>query len=235
MAKRLLFRPTMKHKGFVSETEIQFDWRSPYTYGKEATQRNIACLHSEICDLCQTDYEDILEVSGASTLDIGRQLSAPNLTALRKRADQMHGSKKRSVEALYQGSKVFEKGGPHHELYNYTGLAAKKKLREKTLGGIIGFNYEGVEFACDPKDAFYNWLYCSILCDEKNRELSETIINDYEFFGYTDIFFNHETQKACQARALAIFLGMANADYSINQITNFSTHVEIRKMKQWSH
>ena len=229
MAKRLLFRPSNEFNEYVKETEIDFEWKSPYTYGKEATQRNLERLHSEIVNLCNIDYDDILEVSGACSLGLGKNLSAFNLGIEDKNHKGMYKKNKYTVESLYQGSKVFEDGGPHHELYTYASSAAKYKIREKQCGGIIGFNYHGIEYPSEPKDAFYNWLYCTILCNESNKGLINSLINrKIEFFGFTDIFFNHKQQIACQARAIAIFMGMIKRGYSINKITDFNKHVEIR-------
>ena len=53
---------------------------------------------------------------------------------------------KASVESLYQGSKVFENGGPFIDLYQGSALAAKKDERIKTSGELIGFHFQGVDW-----------------------------------------------------------------------------------------
>lgn len=225
MAKKLLFIPgASKEIEFVDHLEFNIEWLSPVIYGKEGNLQNVRSLHSKCSDLCNVSVDQILEVSGASLVGLGRDLSAMNLGIKDNKHTGMYRKNKVCVESLYQGSKVFEKGGPHHEIYTYYGFAAKKKIREKHLGKVIGFDYYGTEYPIDPKDSFYNWLYNTVLCDESNRELMDRIMNEFDYFGFTDIFFNHDRQVACQAKALAKFIGMSKANYTMNQITDFETY-----------
>lgn len=48
-------------------------------------------------------------------------------------------SKSFSVETAFQGSKVFEKGGPYVDLLNGTSRDAKKDMRLKESGNLIEF------------------------------------------------------------------------------------------------
>lgn len=58
----------------------------------------------------------------------------------------------------------------------------------------------------EPKDYFYNWLYINTLF--LNNDLSEKI-QEYDCF--TDIEFNPQRSINCQAKAAAIFTGLAKA------------------------
>lgn len=72
-----------------------------------------------------------------------------------------------SLESIFQGSKVFDKGGPFHDIYNMGPVDAKKDPRIKESGGIICFNLNGTIFQSDPKDYFYNWIYSYALFEHK--------------------------------------------------------------------
>ena len=72
------------------------------------------------------------------------------------------------LELAFQGSKVFERGGPFTDLYRKGDTEigqAKRDPRLQDSGRLIGFSFEGLECPLEPKTAFYDWLYCSCLWD----------------------------------------------------------------------
>lgn len=90
----------------------------------------------------------ILEISSKSHDSLGISLSAFNLTL------EFEGNQPMSVECAYQGSKVFEKGGPYTDLYYASSREAKTDERLKNSGNIIAFSFFGQEFSSQPTTAF---------------------------------------------------------------------------------
>src|SRR6266540_296198 len=134
----------------------------------------------------------VLEVSSKSEDPLGVSLSAFNLTL------RIGGSRRMSVESAYQGSKVFEKGGPFHELYDAPSREAKKEERLRGSGRLIAFNLLGEVWPIEPVTAFYEWLYITALL--QNPDLSERVV---VYKAFSDIAFNPKRSLNCQARAAA--------------------------------
>lgn len=191
MAKRPVFY-SIDNKPYYREEYIDFKFYPGFSYAQK--QKSIRSLHEQY-QICHPDRK-ALETSSKSNNPLGVALSAFNLkitTSLRSF----------SVECAFQGSKVFENGGPYVDLLNASSHEAKKDIRLRESGKIIGFNYFGIEFPLEPKDYFYNWLYINAL--SKNEELAIDIL-DYDSF--TDIEFNPEKSINCQAKAAAIYVGL---------------------------
>lgn len=104
----------------------------------------------------------------------------------------------------YQGSKVFEHGGPYTDIYSMTSREAKKDERIRNSGRLIGFSLEQVEFPLFPTTAFYDWLYLNALYRHKDRIKSEL----GKFVGFTDIEFNPDRSLNCQAKSCAMFFSL---------------------------
>ena len=64
----------------------------------------------------------------------------------------------------------------------------------------------GKDFKSEPKDFFYNWIY--INASAKNKKYLEEL-DMYEAF--TDIEFNPNKSINCQARSVAIAVGLKKA------------------------
>jgi hypothetical protein len=109
-----------------------------------------------------------------------------------------------SVESAYQGSKVFEHGGPFHELYEASSKDAKTDQRLRSSGTVICFNLFGEEWPTEPFTAFYDWLYITALL--QHPELAQAVI---EFKAFSDIAYNPERSFNCQARAAAVFVALS--------------------------
>ena len=110
------------------------------------------------------------------------------------------------LELAFQGSKVFENGGPFSDLYRKGDKEIGEAKRDPRLwesGALIGFHFEGFDFPLEPKTAFYDWLYCTFLSDYRDwaRKL-------YDYAGFTDIEFNPHRSINCQARSAALFLSL---------------------------
>jgi Family of unknown function (DUF6977) len=110
------------------------------------------------------------------------------------------------LELAFQGSKVFEHGGPFTDLYlkGDTEIGqAKRDPRLQESGKLVGFRFEDIEFPLEPKTAFYDWLYCSFLWD--HRDWATKL---YAYAGFTDVEFNPQRSINCQARSAALFLSL---------------------------
>lgn len=192
MAVRPLFIPNEDFVG-VTEKPIDFQWFS----GLSASQkkRSIGSLHSVVQKL---GYERILEISSKSEIDLGVNLSAFNLRIkTRKYGNEF------TVEAAFQGSKVFERGGPYKDLFGLDSLAAKKDIRLKESGSLVAFEFFGKRFPLVPRTYFYDWIYINALC--QNISLSDEV-KSYQCF--TDIEFNPKKSINCQAHAVALYLSL---------------------------
>jgi hypothetical protein len=110
------------------------------------------------------------------------------------------------LELAFQGSKVFERGGPFIDLYlkgDKEVGEAKRDPRLKDSGKLVGFAFEGLEFPLEPKTAFYDWLYLGVLKDY--RDWATAL---YAYAGFTDVEFNPFKSVNCQARSAALFVSL---------------------------
>lgn len=191
MAKRPVFVPS-KVAPFVKEVEVEFKWHPGLS--KAQAQRSIAELHESASS---QNLKPLLEISSKSTTPLGVQLSAFNLQI------QTPQGKFISIECAYQGSKVFEQGGPHADLYWTSSKEAKQDGRLRSSGALVAFDFFGQRWPLVPTTAFYDWLYLSALLQHPDFQ------NQLQgFAGFTDIAFNPEKSAACQARCAAQSLGL---------------------------
>ena len=198
MAKRPIFTPDFNGLPYVKKIDIEFKWHPGFA--KSQMQKSIASLHEAAEKLKK--ISPILEISGKSTSELGNSLSAFKLLLKTPDGQTM------SVECAYQGSKVFENGGPYHELYSASSRAAKTDERLRNSGELIAFNFYGEDFPIEPKTAFYDWLYMTALFQQKTDLISKL----EEFQGFSDIVFNPNRSLNCQARAAALFVALSKKD-----------------------
>ena len=203
MAKRPIFTPNFDECPYVDVVDIEFRWHSGFA--KSQMQKSIASLHEATEKL---GIAPILEISSKSMLPLGVSLSAFNLLL------EIPNGQKINVECAYQGSKVFENGGPYHELYSVSSRAAKTDERLRNSGKLIAFNFCGEEFPTEPKTAFYDWLYMTALYQKKTDLVKELEV----FQGFSDIVFNPNRSINCQARAAALFVSLSKNDLINEQI-----------------
>ena len=204
MAKRPIFIPDFSEFPYVDAIDIEFKWYPGFA--KSQMQKSIASLHKAAEKLKK--LSPILEISGKSASDLGYKLSAFNLSLKTLKGQTM------SVECAYQGSKVFENGGPYHELYSTSSRAAKTDERLRNSGELVAFNFCGEDFPIEPKTAFYDWLYMTALCQKKTDFVKEL----KAFQGFSDIVFNPNRSLNCQARAAALFVALSKNELIDEQI-----------------
>ena len=120
-----------------------------------------------------------------------------------------------TVETAFQGSKVFEEGGPYHDLYEADSISAKKDPRISNSGELIGFKFFNLEFPLKPTTFFYDWLYLEAL--KQNQTLAEQIML---FDGFSDIAFNPKKSLNCQAKSAALYVALKRAGAVPEAINN---------------
>ncbi len=127
---------------------------------------------------------------------------------------QVENSRKISVECAFQGSKVFEKGGPFTDLYDKSSREAKTDERLKNSGEVIAFNFMDQDFPIQPTTAFYDWLYMMALLN--NQKYAQEL---FLYQGFSDIAFNPEKSINCQARSAALFVAISkNGNNNVSEI-----------------
>ena len=194
MANRPIFTPDFNGFPYVETVDVEFKWHPGFA--KSQMQKTILSLH-EAAE--KQGIAPILEISRKSASRFGVSLSAFNLTL------ETQSGQKMSVECAYQGSKVFENGGPYHDLYSASSRAAKTDERLQHSGELVAFNFCGEDFPTEPKTAFYDWLYITALYQKKKDLMQELEI----FQGFSDIVFNPNRSLNCQARAAALFVSLS--------------------------
>ena len=193
MAKRPIFLP-YKEYPFIRELIIEFEWYPGFA--KSQAQKSIASQHRAAI---AKGISRILEISSKSFDPLGISLSAFNLKINLENAN----TPGMSVECAFQGSKVFQYGGPYHDLYKVPSIEAKKDPRIRNSGDLVAFNFLGESFPITPVTVFYDWLYITALY--QNPKLSKKLLN---FEAFSDIAFNPQKSLNCQARAAALFVAL---------------------------
>lgn len=198
MAIRPVFVVDEGKNSLIKEMNIEFEFHNGMAISQK--QKSIRSLHEAAKD---AGVENILEVSTKSETELGNRLSAFNLSYF---SNQMN--KRISLEAAFQGSKVFLKDGPHTDLYTKEPFEIKKDERISREKRIIGFEFEGIKWQTEPKTAFYDWIYLKAVksnIEDLNNTIYEKILN---YTAFTDIEFNPKKSINCQARSCALYVSL---------------------------
>jgi hypothetical protein len=209
LAKRPIFVPLHDGKRYVLERYVNFEWHSGFV--KSQKQKSIRALH-EVA-LREYGVKNPLEVSSKSEDPLGVALSSFNLKFTTQKGRTL------TVEAAFQGSKVFEKAGPFTDIFDFSPMDAKRDDRLKSSGDLVKFTFFGRDWDLEPKTAFYDWLYINALI--KNEQLIN-LVTDID--GFTDIEFNPDKSINCQARSAALFCALYHTnrlEYAIKSPENF--------------
>lgn len=201
---------------------MSFDFHKGFAVSQK--RRSIHSMHTAIKEL--NPSAKILEVSTKSEDLLGVALSAFNLPLT-------YCGKRTSVEAAFQGSKVFQESGPYRDLLSLPAWETKKDPRLTANGLATGYLDGDNNFHALGLDTkFYDTLYLTAL--SQNLKLLEEL-RLYDTF--TDIEFNKTKlglQKGksfnTQARACAIAVGIyrqAGLEGILNQIKIWSRTTEV--------
>ena len=197
MARRPIFIPQGPDERWVRTELLDFTWHPGQTLSQK--RLSIASLHGAARTLLGP--VSVPEVSSRSPEQLGVALSAFNLTL------PIDGSGRRiPVECAFQGSKVFEGGGPFTDLFDRPPAEAKRDDRLRSAGRLVRFRFREVEWSTEPRTAFYDWLYLSAL--SSRTDLLEQL---RLFCAFTDIEFNPERSFSCQAHSVALTLALRDA------------------------
>lgn len=225
MAERPVFIPQESSSELVKEIYFNLVWNPGFAPVQK--KKNVAALHEAAR---QAGYSPLLEISSKSEEKLGQHLSAFHL-----KVSEAHLRDIR-LEAAFQGSKVFEKGGPFTDLYSTEGKVAKRDPRLQESGCLTGFRFNGYSFPLEPKTIFYDWLYINAIYP--HREWLERL---YKYAGFTDIEFNSSRSINCQARSCALFVALmrngqlhkavASPETFTELISQYDYHPQLRNGK----
>src|SRR5690349_866200 len=176
MARRPVFIPVPEAPSLVRAEYFDLLWSPGFAAVQK--KKNIYALHEAAS---AGGYSPLLEISTKGDEKLGQHLSAFHLRVQTRRGEI-------PLESAFQGSKVFERGGPYHDLYAVEARAAKRDPRVRDSGNVIGFDFDGLRFPSEPKTAFYDWLYIKSLAEHTDW-LKPRLAR---FAGFTDIEFNPE-------------------------------------------
>lgn len=195
MAERPIFVPVESGPRFVREISLEIPWAAGFAPVQK--KKNIKALHEAAA---KQGFAPLLEISTKSDVVAGQHLSAFHLK-IQTNAGFV------PLESAYQGSKVFERGGPYTDLYEVDARTAKRDARLQESGRLIRFEFEDRTFPVVPPTVFYDWLYLTAI--RPYREwLQERLTEDGNFAGFTDIEFNPSKSINCQARSCALFVAL---------------------------
>ncbi len=211
MAERPVFIPILEGTSHVRVESHSFQWHPGFAVSQK--KKCITSLHKAAA---AKGLSPLLEVSTKSDEALGRSLSAFNLEL------EVAPQKSVLLECVFQGSKVFEEGGPFRDLYDVHPKAAKRDPRLRSSGRLTSFSFGDHEFPLEPKTVFYDWLYINAVA-ALNPSLAE--LQTYK--GFTDIEFNPNKSINCQARALATYVALAHKGLLTKALENPTRFIEI--------
>jgi hypothetical protein len=194
MAERPIFVPVLEGPMLVKTHFVEFQWFPGMSVSQK--QKSVDSLHLAARRIM--GIENVLEVSSKSREKVGVSLSAFNLSF-----QTLKHQYSMCVECAYQGSKVFEAGGPYNDLYGVTAREAKRDERLRSSGRLTSFRFCGVDWGLQPQTAFYDWLYVNAL--KKKSEVVDQLVT---YSAFTDIEFNPEKSVNCQAYSVALFISL---------------------------
>lgn len=196
MATRPVFMPGMQGQPLVVIRPVEFKW-FPGLFPSQK-QKSVDSLHASAAS---EQIAPVLEVSSKSRTSLGQSLSAFRL-ALKLGASEI------PVECVFQSGKVFERGGPYLDLRGIPPRDARRDLRLKNSGRLVGFvDDQGKDWPTEPLTAFYDWLYLRAL--NRRPDLMREL-GGYQ--GFTDIEFNPGKSINCQAKSCALFVALSRRD-----------------------
>jgi hypothetical protein len=195
MAERPIFIPATEDEGYVKRLEFDIPWAGGFAEVQK--KKNIRSLHEAAK---KAGYVPLLEVSTRSEETAGRHLSAFHLRVMSSTGEM-------PLENAFQGSKVFERGGPYTDLYNVEPRVAKRDMRLRESGALIGFEFDGFEFPLKPITVFYDWLYLNAVFPHR-AWLKNRVDGEMRYAGFTDIEFNPKKSVNCQAKSCALFVSL---------------------------
>jgi hypothetical protein len=212
MTERPVFVPIAVGTQLVQEIPVDFQWNRGMAISQK--KKNVAALHAAAASKGLTP---LLEVSSKSDHEVGRRLSAFSLKVT------LNGIET-TVESAFQGSKIFENGGPFSDLYSAPSRDARKDPRLQSSGRLLGFRVDKQDFPLSPTTAFYDWLYLNALTPHR-----AWLVRLQQFAGFTDIEFNPGRSLNCQARSCATFVALEKRGLLDKAMSSFNEFTDLLK------
>lgn len=212
MAERPIFVPSPDAPELVREIFCQLEWNPGFAPIQK--EKNIVALHASAA---KRGLTPLLEVSTKSDSSLGRHLSAFNLKIRTWEFGEI------PMECAFQGSKVFERGGPFTDLYTAADAKdARRDIRLQESGRLIGFQFGNISFPLEPKTTFYDWLYINALLPGWKQFAALK-----QYAGFTDIEFNPYRSINCQARSCALFVALISKHVLEKSISSPDVFIEV--------
>jgi hypothetical protein len=216
MAERPIFVPIESGPNFVREISLEIPWASGFAPVQK--KKNIRALHGAAA---KQGFAPLLEISTKSDVIVGQHLSAFHLNV-------QSSIGMIPLESAYQGSKVFERGGPYTALYKVDARTAKRDPRLHDSGRLVRFEFDNQKFPLVPQTVFYDWLYLTAIYPYR-MWLKERLTEQEKFAGFSDIEFNPSKSINCQARSCALFIALIERDLFDDAIQSPESFIEIMK------
>jgi hypothetical protein len=221
MARRPVFVPDPEGEAPVRTVSVEFSWHPGLAASQK--QKSIASLHASAQS--SVGIDSVLEVSSKSVVPLGVALSAFNLPfPMPNRIGTV------CVECVFQGSKVFELGGPYRDIFGKTGRDGKRDPRLQNSGRLTGFSFMGSDWGLEPQTAFYDWLYMNALMSR--QELADHV---KAYSAFTDIEFNPERSINCQAYSVALFVSLSKSGQLNNATRSKQAFLNILQTRKISN
>lgn len=183
MAERPVF---FLSRGRVTSKSYSFEWFPGFSASQK--RKSIDSLHRAVLQASPSARP--LEVSTKGGEPLGVRLSAFQL--------RLDG---RTLENIFQSSKVFQDGGPYPDLLDVPPRDAKRDPRLRASGPLTAFRFQGADFPLEPKTAFYDYIYLAAASQSLSAEELGGLLA-YDCF--TDIEFNPARSLNTQARTAAL-------------------------------
>jgi hypothetical protein len=216
VAERPIFVPAVDEKKFVEEINFNISWASGFAPVQK--KKNINALHAAAE---KAGFFPLLEISTKSDVIAGRHLSAFHLKISTAAGDI-------PLECAFQGSKIFENGGPYTDIYTMDAREAKRDPRLRESGLLMGFEFDNNNFPLLPLTVFYDWLYLSAIFPYREW-LFERLTRREVYAGFTDIEFNPKKSINCQARSCTLFVSLFERGLFEEALRSSSNFIEIMK------
>jgi len=219
MAERPIFIPVPDSPELVKELPVRLMWNPGFAPVQK--KKNVAALHAAAA---KAGYSPLLEISTKSEEKVGQRLSAFNLKVHSEQLGSM------PLEMAFQGSKVFERGGPYTDLYTVPDVRdAKRDQRLRESGPLKGFKFENLLFPIEPKTAFYDWLYITALYEHRVWLRAHI----FHYAGFTDIEFNPERSINCQARSCALLVTLMKNGWLDEAVSSPGSFIRLLSVKEY--
>lgn len=192
MAKRLYFIPKRSFQGLIVEKIVDFtEVRGDKESSVVKTMEN---MHHVI--RANETGGKILEVSPYGS-NIGQMLTPWQLTLKTKSGVSY------PVAAIYESSKVFERGGPYEDLKDKNQDELQKDERLTQSGDLMGYHFEEEAFTTTPRHKFFDYLYIRALKDREDLQ-EELLKADI----VTDVTYQMNAMHLSPARSVSYFISL---------------------------